>query len=465
MPTPATDTIAAIATPPGRGGVCVIRVSGPRAAAIAKAVTGQTPKPRHATFARFRDGAGNVIDEGIALYFPAPRSFTGEDVVELQGHGGVVVSDMVLQATLANGARMARPGEFSERAFLNDKMDLAQAEAVADLIDAGTTQAARAAARTMEGEFSKQIDCLQDELTALRVYIESAMDFADEDIEFIKSGDIATRLRDIDTTVKKITAVAGRGRVLNDGVAIVIAGRPNAGKSSLFNALSGRESAIVSPAPGTTRDIVRERVTVDGLVLHIQDTAGIRPLDDNQTHARIEAEGIRRALTGVKKADITIWVRDDTAPADTNEPAPIQAASLLVVLNKIDRSGRPPGRHTIKDRAVKNCQGEVVAIAVSATTGAGLNALREEITRRVIGEDTGENEFSARRRHTSALEQTQTHLRRARRHLEAQLKGAGGGELLAEEMRLAQQHLSEITGAVTADDLLGRIFAEFCIGK
>ncbi len=451
-----TDTIAAIATPPGRGGICVIRVSGPDVRAIAKAVAGFCPGPRYATLSRFRDassssGANNIIDEGIALYFPAPNSFTGEDVLELQGHGGVVISDMILNSVLQAGARMARPGEFSERAFLNNKLDLVQAEAVADLIDAGSRQAARAALRTLEGEFSGQIRTLLEELVSLRTYIEASIDFVDEEIELLQSGDIKAKLDGLVATTDRITASAGRGCVLREGLHLAIVGRPNAGKSSLMNALSGRESAIVTDIPGTTRDVIREHIVIAGIPVQVHDTAGIR-----EGAREIEEEGIRRARDILTSADLVLWVHDDTTDMRRHEYEKYQADTLIIVRNKIDRSGRSPG---------KQVEEGLPMVALSTQTRQGLELLRQEILRAARVGSYQENDFSARRRHLQALEKTGTYLLRARTKLEEQLNTGSGSELLAEDLRLAQNTLNEISGEFTTDDLLGKIFTGFCIGK
>lgn len=447
---PATDTIAAIATPPGRGGVCIIRVSGPQSSSIAQAVTGQIPKPRQATYCQFIDKQANLIDEGLALYFPGPSSYTGEDVLELQGHGGIVVSDMILQAVLEAGARMARPGEFSERAYLNDKLDLTQAEAVVDLIDAGSRQAARAAVRTLDGEFSRHIDNLLGELIELRVYIESALDFADEEIEFIQSGNIENRLKRLFEQIQQLAIAANRGRILGEGLHLVIAGLPNAGKSSLMNALCGRDSAIVTEIPGTTRDVLRENVIIDGIPVHLHDTAGLR-----EKAEPIEQEGIRRAKGHMSTADLVLWVHDDTTKLNASDYLPLQTEQLVLVRNKIDLTNTSPGLVT---------QDGYDSLHISTTTSAGMAELRNYIAGYAM-QQQGENEFSARRRHLAALEQTELYLENARGRLAEQLASTGTGELLAEELRLAQQALSEITGKFTADDLLGKIFAEFCIGK
>ena len=446
-----TDTIAAIATPPGRGGVSIVRVSGAHVSTIANHVLGKLPAPRHATFCQFRNHHHEVIDEGIALYFPAPNSFTGEDILELQGHGGVLVSDMILQAVLQAGARMARPGEFSERAFLNDKLDLAQVEAVVDLIDAGSRQAARAAVRTLEGEFSRHVNELLAELIELRVYVESALDFADEEIEFLQTGDIKDRLHALKQKITLLSQTAERGRVLSEGLQIVIAGKPNAGKSSLMNGLSERDSAIVTDMPGTTRDILREQVTIDGIPIHLHDTAGIRE------HAEpIEQEGIRRARDHIASADLVLWVHDDTELLEQADYRDLPAERLVLVCNKIDLSGRSAGVTSIHEHD---------AVGISMVNGDGLDALRKYITGHATQAKSSETEFTARRRHLQALQQTEASLLNAESRLAEQFASGGTGELLAEELRLAQLSLAEITGEFTSDDLLGKIFSEFCIGK
>jgi len=446
----ARDTICAAATPPGRGGVAVVRVSGPAAAAIAAAVLGELPAPRRAGFRRFRDGNGEVIDEGIALHFPAPNSFTGEDVLELQGHGGPVVVDRLLRRLHRLGARPARPGEFSERAFLNDRLDLAQAEAVADLIDAGSEAGARAAMRSLGGAFSGAVTDLADALTALRVYVESAIDFPDEEVDFLTDGEVARRLAALTGRLESTLAAARRGRVLRDGMTVVIAGLPNAGKSSLLNALAGEETAIVTEIAGTTRDTLRERVDIDGMPLHVTDTAGLRDSGD-----AIEQEGVRRAWSAIERCDRVLLVVDDRQGVGTAERAIAErlprGVGVTLVHNKIDLSGRAPGLVADDDS-----QG----VAISARQGLGMAALRDHLKQTMGYTDAG-GEFSARRRHVDALEAAAAHLDAARGHLE----GAAAGEIVAEELTLAQGRLGEITGTVTSDDLLGRIFASFCIGK
>jgi len=448
-PADARDTIVAVATPPGAGGIAVLRLSGPAAARIAYTVAGPLPAPRHAALRRFRGPDGAVVDEGIVLYFAAPASFTGEDVVELQGHGGPVVIDQLLAAVLAAGARLARPGEFSERAFHNGRLDLAQAEAVADLIAAGSAQSARLALRTLQGEFSRRVDQLLDRLTALRTYIEAAIDFPDEEIDVLADGVV---LRDLDALLKTVHGVlqsARRGRLLRDGLRIVIAGPPNAGKSSLLNALVGHDAAIVTAIPGTTRDVLREFIQLDGLPLHIVDTAGLREGAD-----LIEQEGIRRAHGEMTRADRVLWVVDDREGEDARTTGMTDlpdGVPVTRVRNKIDLTGTAPGL----------AAGDPPTVAISAVTGSGMDALRDHLKACAGYQGAGEGEFLARRRHLDALERVRGSLQQAR----AALLSQRAGELAAEDLRQAQQALGEITGAFTTDDLLERIFSTFCIGK
>ncbi len=446
-----TDTIAAIATPPGRGGIGVVRVSGPLSAAIAEGVCGALPAPRQAALRRFRADDGAVLDEGLALYFPAPHSFTGEDVLELQGHGGPVVMDLLLARVLELGARPARPGEFSERAFLNDKLDLAQAEAIADLIASDTAAAARAALRSLQGEFSQRVHALVDGLIELRLYVEAAIDFPEEEIDFLADGVIAARLRDLRERLNALQAVAGQGRLLRDGMIVVIAGRPNAGKSSLLNHLAGREAAIVTAIPGTTRDVLREHISIDGMPLHVIDTAGLRDSDDP-----VEREGIRRAWAEIGNADRILLLVDDRQGLTAEDRAlreRLPAGTPVTVLyNKIDLTDQPPA---IGD-------GEWgTEIRLSAKTEVGLDLLREHLKACMGYHGGGEGTFMARRRHLEALEQAAVALERAAYQLEV----VRAGELVAEELREAQNALSEITGEFTSEDLLSRIFSSFCIGK
>lgn len=459
------DTIVAQATPPGRGGVGIVRISGPHAASIANTVLGHLPRPRYAEYLPFHadigDGERHVIDRGIALYFPAPHSFTGEDVLELQGHGGPVVMDMLVKQVLALGARLARPGEFSERAFLNDKLDLIQAEAIADLIDSASEHAARAATRSLQGEFSAHINALIDQLIELRIYVESAIDFPDEEIDFLSGGHVAERLQNIIDALQQTLASAQQGALLREGMTVVIAGPPNAGKSSLLNHLACRETAIVASIPGTTRDVLREHITIDGLPLHIVDTAGLRESSDP-----VEQQGIHRAWHEIGRADRVLLMMDD-ARADEMLSVSSDDASdgvqaiirklpahvpVTLLRNKIDVTGRTPGVRV----------GALYAeVAVSVKTGAGLDALREHLKSSMGYVNGGEGGFMARRRHVDALRRACVTLEQAARQFGVQR----AGELLAEDLRLAQDTLSEITGAFTPDDLLGRIFSSFCIGK
>jgi tRNA modification GTPase len=444
------DTIAAIATPPGRGGVGIVRISGPVTQRIAEAMLGKLPKPRYATHSRFLDAAGQPLDDGIALFFPTPHSFTGEDVLELHGHGGPVVLDMVLSRTLELGARLARAGEFSERAFTNGKMDLAQAEAVADLIESGSEVAARSAMRSLQGEFSKQVHTLVEALTQLRMYVEAAIDFPEEEIDFLADDKVLAKLLSIEQGIASLLESTQQGQLLHDGMTVVLAGPPNAGKSSLLNALAQSETAIVSSIPGTTRDVLRERIHLDGMPLHIVDTAGLRESRDE-----IEYEGIRRAREQMMRADRILLVLDDSTPGDV--PAEVMShlptnLARSVVRNKIDLTGHTAG--------VANTSNGV-EILLSAKTGAGLNALRQHLKDCMGFQPAGEGTFIARRRHLDAIRRAQDHVAKGRR----QLKESRAGELLAEELRLAQQALSEITGEFTSEDLLGKIFSSFCIGK
>ena len=444
------DTIAAIATPPGRGGIGIVRLSGPATRRIAESMLGKLPPPRHATFANFLNAADRPIDRGLALFFPAPHSFTGEDVLELHGHGGPVILDMVLSRALELGARPARPGEFSERAFLNGKLDLAQAEAVADLIEAGSEMAARSALRSLEGEFSRRVHALVEGLTRLRLYVEAAIDFPEEEIDFLADERVLRELDMLKSDIGQLFDSTRQGCLLHDGMTVVLAGPPNAGKSSLLNALAQSETAIVSPIPGTTRDVLRERIHIDGMPLHIVDTAGLRDARD-----AIESEGIRRAREQMERADRVLLVLDDTAagrrPPEVEKFLPPNLP-CSVIRNKIDLSSRAAG--------ITNISGSV-EIALSAKTGAGLDVLRQHLKESMGFQPVGEGTFIARRRHLDAIRRAQACLVQGK----ARLKELRAGELLAEELRLAQQALSEITGEFTPDDLLGRIFSSFCIGK
>ena len=445
-------TIAAVATAPGRGGIGIVRISGDQAPNIARALLGHLPPARLAHLATFRDTDGAPLDQGLALYFPAPHSFTGEHVLELHGHGGPVILDLLLQRVVSLGARLARPGEFSERAFLNGKLDLAQAEAVADLIDSASADAARAALRSLEGEFSRRVQALVEALIHLRMHIEAAIDFPEEEIDFLAETGLQQQFEKIRNDLEALRSAAHQGSLLHDGMTVVLAGRPNAGKSSLLNALAQRASAIVSATPGTTRDIVREQIVIDGMPLHVLDTAGLRTSQDD-----IESEGVRRAREAMQRADRVLLLVDDNkenaasiATLLTELPADLR---LTLVRNKVDLSQRAPG---------STARGEtgLPEVAVSAQNGAGLNELRAHLKACMGYVSAGQGSFSARRRHLDALQQAQRHIEEGTQQLKTRQ-----GELAAEELRQAQQALSEITGAFTSDDLLGRIFSSFCIGK
>lgn len=451
------ETIAAIATAQGRGGVGIVRISGPLASAAAQAIAGRQLTPRHAHYGPMRTADGEVIDEGLALYFPGPNSFTGEDVLELQGHGGPVVLDMLLQRCLELGCRLARPGEFSERAFLNDKLDLAQAEAIADLIEASSAQAARNAVRSLQGAFSRRVDNLTEKLIALRIYVEAAIDFPEEEIDFLADGHVLSMLDDVRDNLSTVMREAGQGALLRDGMTVVIAGRPNAGKSSLLNLLAGREAAIVTDIAGTTRDILREHIHIDGMPLHVVDTAGLRDTDD-----QVEKIGVERALKAIGEADRVLLVVDASAP-EANDPFALwpefletrpDMAKVTLIRNKADLTGEAVDMQASAD-------GHVTISLSAKDEGQGLDLLREHLKACMGYEQTAESSFSARRRHLDALR----HASQALEHGRSQLTLAGAGELLAEDLRQAQHSLGEITGAFSSDDLLGRIFSSFCIGK
>lgn len=443
------DTIVAAATPPGRGGVAIVRISGPAVVTLANILLGKLPAPRYATYSSFLDENQQAIDEGLALFFPGPNSFTGEDVLELHGHGGPAVVDSLLRRIVSCGARMARPGEFSERAFLNDKIDLAQAEAIADLIDAASEQAARNALRSLQGEFSRQIHLLVEALTRLRIYVEAAIDFAEEEIDFLAEKTVSNDLAAIMQQLTKIQSDATQGSLMRDGITVVIAGQPNVGKSSLLNQLSGKDVAIVTDIPGTTRDLLREYILIDGMPMHIIDTAGLRESDD-----RVEQEGIRRAHDEIARADLVILMTDASQP----DMAPVELKNIpkhvpvIVVRNKIDLISEKPHSQMKDDRVV---------ISLSAKNNLGMALLKDQIKSCVGFHANIEGQFSARRRHLDALERAQAYLVNGQQ----QLLEHRAGELLAEDLRQAQKSLSEITGEFSSDDLLGRIFASFCIGK
>lgn len=449
------DTIAAQATPPGRGGVGIIRVSGKLAATIAEQVIGFVPKPRYAHYGPFYDADKNQLDQGIALYFPGPNSFTGEDILELQGHGGPIIMDFILRRIVDCGARLANPGEFSERAFLNDKLDLTQAEAIADLIDSSSEQAARCALKSLQGAFSDRIHTLVESLTQLRIYVEAAIDFPEEEIDFLADGKVAKDLQQVIDTLSDVKQEARQGSLIREGMNVVIAGRPNAGKSSLLNALAGKESAIVTDIAGTTRDVLREHIHIDGMPLHIIDTAGLRDSPDE-----VERIGISRAWDEIQKADRVLLIVDGTTTA-TDDPEQIwpefvsqleDRSNITVIRNKCDLTSEQPiiGEH----------DGHTL-ISLSAKANIGVDNLRQHLKDCMGFASTTEGGFLARRRHIDALNRAQSLLLTG----QEQLIYGGAGELLAEDLRQAQQHLSEITGEFSSDDLLGRIFSSFCIGK
>ena len=447
-----TDTIAAVSTPPGRGGIGIVRVSGPRAGEMARAVAGRLPEPRVATSARFLAGDGETLDTGLALWFPAPRSYTGEDTLELQGHGGPVVLDRVAGRIFSLGARPARPGEFTERAFLNGKLDLAQAEAVADLIDAATHEAARLARRSLDGALSERVNAAVAELVEIRTFIEGALDFPDEEVPDLPEDLLAERLDRVRRAVAGARGTAARGNLLREGFGVVIVGRPNVGKSSLLNRLVGRERAIVTEVPGTTRDTLHEPMQVDGLPLRVVDTAGLHPTDDP-----VERIGIERTWAAVEEADAVLAVVDDRRGLEDADREILDRIPdrlpRVVVRNKIDLTGAPAGE--------RESGAGLFRIRLSARTGEGVDRLCERLKALAGYEPRAEGLFMARRRHLVALDEALAALDAAKRGGE---EGAGS-ELVAEDLRLAQRALGEITGEFTTDDLLGSIFATFCIGK
>jgi tRNA modification GTPase len=444
------DTIVAAATPPGTGGVAVVRLSGPAANEICTRMTGALPSPRNATVAHIADATGQEIDRGLAISFPAPNSFTGEDVVELHCHGGPLLVSVVIQAAIELGARHALPGEFSKRAYLNDKLDLVQAEAIADLIGSGTEQAARAALRSLTGRFSRAVEALQEELTALRLHTEAALDFPEEEIDFLSDSALTEKADATALAFDTLLRGATIGRVLRDGFQMIIIGRPNVGKSSLLNLLSGQDAAIVTEVAGTTRDILREQINIDGLAVELIDTAGLRNDPD-----RIEAEGIRRARDAISKADAILWIQDASVATQETindlEPSINDDMPVITVRNKID----------LTDETAAEEDARCNTINLSAKTGAGVKALRTQIRRLAGFRDLGEGAFTARRRHLRAIKTAMAHFENGRRALAEER----AGEIFAEELRLAQLALGEITGEFTSDDLLGKIFSEFCIGK
>lgn len=437
------ETIAAVATPPGRGGVGVVRVSGRLVPNMMQEILGKALNPRKAVLCDFRDGAGSVVDMGIALYFKAPHSYTGEDVLELQGHGGQVVLGMLLERCVALGARIAEPGEFTKRAFLNDKIDLAQAESVADLIDASTRSAARCAVRSLQGEFSERIHQLVNALIDLRMLVEATLDFPDEEIDFLELHDALGKLKEIRASVDAVLEAARQGSLLRNGVHVVFAGRPNVGKSSLLNRLSGEEHAIVTDIPGTTRDLIRQSIEIEGVPFHIVDTAGLRESEDP-----VERIGIARTRDAIAKSDLILYLADSAKGMEAADAAILESLPdlpVLTVYNKIDISGNPAGIDP---------QG---AVHISAKSAEGMDALKKRLLEMLSLHEPVESQFMARQRHLGALHEAKGWLESAEQAVQA--------EVFAEELRLAQGALSKITGEFTPEDLLGEIFSRFCIGK
>ena len=448
MPKLNKDTIAAVATAPGRGGIGVVRVSGSLASSIAQAVLGTIPPARIASFKEFKDSNGALIDQGIAIYFPHPHSYTGEDVLELQGHGGSAVMQRLLQCCLNLGARLANPGEFTQRAWLNDKLDLAQAEAVADLIEASTAEAAQSAVRSLSGVFSEYIRDLRQQLIDLRMYIEACLDFPEEDIDFISQGKVSEKLEQISSRLDAVFASASQGRLLREGLHVVLIGQPNVGKSSLLNQLSGEDIAIVTPVAGTTRDTLRNTIQIAGIPLHIIDTAGLRDTEDE-----VENQGILRTWKALETADIALLLVEASVGRNSNDEQILSklpaSLPLLQILNKSDLFDEP---------ARKEERNGVVSIHLSAKTGEGLELLREHLLQFCGWQVATEGTFAARERHLQALTKVKGCLARARYNMQSP-------ELIAEELRAAQEALNSITGEFTNDDLLGEIFSRFCIGK
>ena len=441
-----TDTIAAIATAAGVSGIGIIRISGPHALRIGEKLTASKLPDRQVLFRQFKDSNGEVLDHGICFFCPSPRTFTGEDVVEVQAHGGPVLLDMLLEQVTWLGARLARPGEFSERAFINDKMDLAQAEAIVDLIESGSRAAARAAMRSLQGEFSTQINNLVAEIIHLRSYVEAALDFAEEEIDFLSDKNIVNQLQACQSSIAEILARAQQGRILKEGISLVLAGLPNAGKSSLLNYLAGYEAAIVTEIPGTTRDVLREHISLKGIPLHVYDTAGLHDTDNP-----VEREGIKRAWKEINQADTVLLLVDSTTGKTAADEAIIKrlkSVHYLLVYSKTDLLPENTGR-------------EVDGLYISTQDGSGMSALVDYITSSQIDYNQDDQIILARRRHIDALQQAQINIDQAARVF----ADTGSGELMAEDLRIAQRHLGEITGEFTSDDLLGHIFSRFCIGK
>lgn len=451
------DTIIAQATPPGRGGVGIIRVSGPLAAQIGTLVTGTKLKPRYAHYLPFKDDNNIILDQGIAIFFPNPNSFTGEDVLELQGHGGPVIIDMLIQRILKiKGVRSAKPGEFSEQAFLNNKLDLTQAEAIADLIDASSQQAARSAVNSLQGVFSNKINKIVNDVINLRIYVEAAIDFPEEEIDFLNDGIITNSLLKIISDVENIKKEAFQGSIMREGMKVVIAGRPNAGKSSLLNALSGRNSAIVTHVAGTTRDVLKEHINIDGMPLHIIDTAGLRDTNDE-----VEKIGIEKAWQEINQADRILFMVDGTTTTAT-DPKTIwpdfidklpQNIGITMIRNKIDITNEKLGLNSL--------QNSMPIIHLSAKSGNGIDILKDHLKECMGFTSNLEGGFMARRRHLDAIDKCYEHLLIG----QDQLNNFMAGEILAEELRISQEYLNEITGEFGSDDLLSKIFSSFCIGK
>lgn len=444
------DTITAIATPFGKGGVAIIRISGSQSFDIATQLIDKKPLARQALFTPFYDAHQDIIDSGICLYFKAPHSYTGEDVIEIQGHGGVVVINMLLKRITSLGARIAQPGEFTERAFLNNKLDLTQAEAIADIIESTTEHSVRSAQRSLQGVFSKLIDELVNELTELRIFIEAAIDFVDEEIDFLNDGIIEQRIKSLMEQITTLLSNAKTGQLLRDGIAIVLVGKPNAGKSSLLNCLTGQDTAIVTDIAGTTRDVLKEYIQLDGLPLHIIDTAGIHESDN-----LIEKEGIRRAHHEIKQADKVLIihdVRDKKGLDDFIEQLDIRPDNLVVIFNKIDLNNESA-------KVLNHDSGDQIFLSIK--TGEGLDLLKNYLKKSVGYNENQEAVFIARQRHVNALSEALTAIRTGL----MQLQEHQAAEIVAEELRLAQNHLGEITGKISSDDLLGKIFSSFCIGK
>jgi tRNA modification GTPase len=449
-----TDIIAAIATPPGRGGVGVVRVSGKDLQQIIQEILGYFPKKRHASLSNFKDGNGLIIDQGIAVFYPSPRSYTGEDVLELQGHGGPAIMDMLLSRCLSLGARLAQPGEFTLRAFLNNKLDLAQAESVADIIDASTGEAVRCAMRSLQGEFSAAIHALTQAIIDLRMFVEATLDFPEEETSFLRHADVYNKLKNIKSELEHIITAARQGSLLREGIHVVLVGQPNVGKSSLMNKLAKEEVAIVTATPGTTRDAIRETIQIEGVPIHLIDTAGLRETDDD-----VEKIGIARAWEAIEKGGLVLLLTDCRSGLTTEDQGILDklpaGVPLIHIGNKID---------LLKEVPLVSDKKEKAEIYLSAKTGAGIEQLRQKLLE-IIGwksdSPTCEGLFMARHRHLKALAETKKHLESACNITKQDIRA----ELLAEELRLAQQTLSSITGEFSADDLLGEIFSRFCIGK